>query len=247
MDLARTILLQDLQNTNGLSVLHTLKAVLDVTRSTTLRQHASSTPLGMLVGQPIAVIRAPLRLLVEKPPAGMDKVAVRLGDPADPEDGLLAWARTSDLSSLSCIHPEIYKVAFRFGGDKELHPYISKSQPQISIPITGAVNGPAEDLLLLVVPGRSVSVLSSLLPRERFQPAWSTLLDSLKQYFPSFRVGPVLGGANRVALPTPEEMVWKWKDRQPGREIPVSKPNGTLPEQPLCVTNGWIVGEAPNE
>jgi hypothetical protein len=221
-------------------------ALIDVTRRTTRRVHNSSTPLGLLVGQPIAVISTSIRLLMQDAPAGW-KVDAQLGDPTDPDDGLVGWLRTSELSLLHSVHAEVYRRAAGLEGAVDLlHRYVHPELHGLRLSATDKVDAVGEKLILLVIPGRSVVVQSDILPRQTFSPVWEPLLESLKRYAPSFRVGPVLSSPTRIALPGPAELDWVWKERLPQgwKEKPVSTPNGSIPDAALLVTQGWMVPAA---
>ncbi|MFX6230509.1 hypothetical protein ABTF44_21165, partial [Acinetobacter baumannii] len=64
----------------------------------------------------------------------------------------------------------------------------------------------------------------------------------------TFRVGPLLTGANNIQLPLPNALQgqWSWQEIQSGSETMITKAvahsgqTAQLPEAPLILQDGWL-------
>ncbi len=238
-----------------------------------------------LVGRPIAVVRATMRIDCEpdvealeypgdaaaasdaaktaRAQAYSDSIAralpVRLGELTRTDDGLLAYVVDDDYSQVSLAAPEILaraKVSGRRRGQLTVfargsvrppaelpitHPYVAGP------PLVAARPGITIRLTLLLSPGGKVHATCGVLPRKSLALARDWFHDALTRLSPSFRVGPVLTGADTVRLP----MITGLGDRQQltRRDSPISwrddpivaaTQTAYLPELPSAMSEGWI-------
>src|SRR5262249_28656235 len=140
-----------------LTALRSLIAVLDTTRwSVDLTGRAGDEHLSLLLGQPVAVIRALLEIDVQDPrePPANDTTAVpvKLGTLAHQQDGLLAYYVGDDFTRVYLVDPAVTDLASSLGHGSIDSPYVASSasffvNPGVPVPIT-----------LLMTPGSDVHV-----------------------------------------------------------------------------------------
>jgi hypothetical protein len=206
-----------------------------------------------LVGRPLAVVRATLGLELRGLPAvdqgwpafehamaaddaftrdsdGFTRVpfAVRLGDPGQLNDGLVAlWLETPADGAGVTLH--------------EL-PHVRGSEPQLRL----AIADPAVQLTMLVDPRCVVHAAADILPAKSIGLPQDQVLHALSRLQSSLRIGPVLMPEAHVRLPLPAEtgFEWTWVERSEGVwrtagaiERPLA---GASWEAPQALRDGWI-------
>jgi hypothetical protein len=207
-----------------------------------------------LVGRPLAVVRATLGLELRGLPAvdqswpafehamaaddafardsdGFTRVpfAVRLGDPGQLNDGLVAlWLETPAAHGAGVTLQEL--------------PHVRGSEPQLRL----AVADPPVQLTMLVDPRCVVHAAADILPAKSIGLPQDQVLHALSRLQSSFRIGPVLMPDAHVRLPLPAEpgFEWTWVERRDG----VWRTAGTIErplagaswEAPQALRDGWI-------
>jgi hypothetical protein len=214
------------------SPLRALLRVIDTTAETVGLGGATGVEhVAQLVGRPIAVVRATLRLDVEPEPtfAGMPQARraaraeawaalarrvfpVRLGALTRLDDGLLGFWAGDDYSLLRPVHGSVLTEAAdggRHTGD--LGPVAGagmRTRP-IDSPYVGATPevgvrpGTMVTLTLLMDPAAKVHATCGLLPRKEIGLLRDWVAGSLERIVPSFRVGPVLVDPTTIRMPMP--------------------------------------------
>ncbi|HET7454126.1 MAG TPA: hypothetical protein VFJ76_01235 [Solirubrobacterales bacterium] len=205
-----------------------------------------------LVGRPVAVVRALLRLELSAPDAlypGSEPLTEReteaaLGDRAFPvrvgeltraDDGLLGFFVDDDYESVRVVDRVV-----RESGEID-HPYVS-ADDRLSLRLGQTVR-----LTLLMHPLGKVHLTSGILPRKSLRLAREWVNSGLAAMWPSVRVGPVLIGPDQVRLPKvaslPEDQLWTrrasptaWKDDP----IVAATQAALLPGQPAAIEEGFI-------
>jgi len=207
-----------------------------------------------LVGRPLAIVRATLWLELRGLPAvdqswpafehamaaddafsrdsdGFTRVpfAVRLGDPGQLNDGLVAlWLET----------PAAHGAGM---GLQEL-PHVRGSEPQLRL----AVADPPVQLTMLVDPRCVVHAAADILPAKSIGLPQDQVLHALSRLQSSLRIGPVLMPDAHVRLPLPAEpgFEWTWVEWREGVwqtagaiERPLA---GASWEAPQALRDGWI-------
>ena len=207
-----------------------------------------------LVGRPLAVVRATLGLELRGLPAvdqswpafehamaaddafardsdGFTRVpfAVRLGDPGQLNDGLVAlWRETP--------------AADRAGVGLQQLPHVRGSEPQLQL----AVADPPVQLTMLVDPRCVVHAAADILPAKSIGLPQDQVLHALSRLQSSLRIGPVLMPDAHVRMPLPAEpgFEWTWVERRLGVwrtagaiERPLA---GASWEAPQALRDGWI-------
>ncbi|SFT98505.1 Protein of unknown function [Geodermatophilus amargosae] len=214
--------------------------LLDTTRWTVDRTGRAGTEhLSLLLGHPIVVLRAALRIEIEDPRRPPENLAVelpvRLGELTRRTDGLLAYFAHDDWSHIRAVHPALVDYV----GD--LPPFVDASgwftvQPHVTVP-----------LLLLVVPGADVHVTTGLLPRKEISMEREWTATALARLSPSLRAGPVLRDAAVSRLPVPSDIrgEWTWHRRSDpftwaaDTVIPATT-DALLPDYPPQFSDGWL-------
>jgi hypothetical protein len=227
----------------GEGALAALLRVIDSTLwSTDPFGHAGDEHMSLLVGHPIVVLRAMLRLDVEDPLGPSDvagtPVPVRLGALAQWQDGLLGFYVGDDLTQ---VHPcgtgaaalarpigpgqgylgpaaglAAYHQSFAADLQPGQRPATPVTHPYVAADATvGVWPGQAIPLTLLVVPHAVVHATSGLLPRKEIGMRRQWVADALARIAPSFRFGPVLVDPRAIRMPVPTELAgsWTWNHR----------------------------------
>jgi hypothetical protein len=205
--------------------------------------HAGDEHLSLLLGHPICVIRALLRLDVADPVTTPDgtvtAVPVRLGDLTQWQDGLLGYFVNDDYTVLHAADPAAPGMARPFGPQQgflqqiNLVPgfYQSFADDLASGATTGAtpVTHPYIDtsgillirpnqtinLTLLVEPLASVHATLGLVPRKEIGFRRSWVQAGLAAIAPTFRFGPVLLDPQHIRMPLATDLngTWVWDYR----------------------------------
>lgn len=171
----------------------------------------------MLVGRPLALVNATIGLELfgkawtdphksiaegqETARAMLDALSVRvnLGDLHNVEDGLIGYFKAGAYDRI--VIPQFPEkiTASDYLGDAKKH-------------AVQAGFGPPARLTLLMDPWGSVQAACGIVPAKTISLANAELDETVAQMETSFRVGPVLLQADRIALPTPagEKGVWNF-------------------------------------
>jgi hypothetical protein len=226
-----------------LPALEALRRVLDVTRWAVDEVGAAGEEhLGLLLGHPVAVVRAHVDVEVEDPrrPREIARTAIpmRLGVLGHLQDGLLAYFVADDHSRLRVVDPAVAELAA--AGDV-LPGYVDRMDAFAVQP----GSGPA--LTLLMVPGSQVHVTCGLLPRKAItlQRAWTA--GALARLSPTVRHGPVLRDPAATRLPVTGRVrgTWRWHRRvDPATwatdQVVATTDEALLPTGPLSASDGWL-------
>src|SRR5712692_4909710 len=204
--------------------------------------HTGDEHTALLVGHPIVVLRAVLRLDVDDPLNPRDvptsPVPVRLGALAQWQDGLLGYFTGDDMTR---IHPagtgaaglarpvgpgqgylgpapQVAEFHRRFAADLQPGqvPATPVTHPYVAGEEPIAVwPGHPVALTMLVVPHAVVHATSGLLPRKEVGIRREWVADGLARLAPSFRFGPVLVDQRTIRMPVATELAgtWTWNHR----------------------------------
>lgn len=101
---------------------------------------------------------------------------------------------------------------------------------------------------LLMDPRATVHATCGLLPAKSLQMPQTLTKHALENMAVTFRVGPLLTGANNIQLPLPNALQgqWSWQEIQSGSETMITKAvahsgqTAQLPEAPLILQDGWL-------
>jgi hypothetical protein len=201
--------------------------------------HVGEEHLALLIGHPIAVVSAILKVEVREPAAGTDiavtRVPVRLGALSHWQDGLFGYFVVGDYERFRCAAAAAafarpggadgflgpigavpsYADSFAAdisgeSGDTPVeHPYIDTSG------ILWVVPGIEVPLLLLLEPHTVVHATTCLLPRKRLGVQREWMAPALARMAPTFRFGPVLRDPKQIRMPIPADIgaAWTWTHR----------------------------------
>jgi hypothetical protein len=210
--------------------------------------------LALLIGKPLALVRASIRLelngrmacaqgwndLQGERTGGLEtvKFQIRLGDRRKwhdswiGDDGLVGFFMNHDYSR---FYPA-YRLEDR--NDTYNHfgfvPTISFDQPL--------------DLTLLMDPSRGVCATTGILPRKIFHLPYSDLIETLENKEIVFFAGPIISTAAEIRMPQPSDAYGQWSwNHHPAvkiwREEPIidyQKQQGQFFEQSLQISEGWL-------
>jgi hypothetical protein len=218
------------------SVLSALMRVIDTTLWTVDPfGHQGDEHLSLLVGHPIAVMRAQLRLEVLEPTdqETINRIAVpvRLGALTHWQDGLLGYFVNDDYRTFYIPDPASADEARAIGPMDGFLGYANKTQDYFSSfastpkPVTHPyVNrdgfflvrpNQSVFLTLLVEPHTRVNATTGLLPRKEIGMQREWIQEALSRLAPTFRFGPVLIDPKRIRMPVATELngTWSWDHR----------------------------------
>ncbi|MCP4427245.1 MAG: hypothetical protein GY803_22380 [Chloroflexi bacterium] len=225
--------------------------------------------LSVLVGRPLALVRAQLRLELEGEPVTPELArtpfAVRLGALTRLHDGLIGYFVNDDYSQLYPVHETIaaqtrvtrprqgflgaiqtvdgfYKS---FNANESIdpvdHPYIN-TEPTIKIRPQQTVR-----LTLIVDPRGGVHATSGILPRKRIELMREHVAQALDNISITFRIGPVLSDPETIRMPLPAEIKggWSWVRRTSATVWQVDPvvnetDDAQLSATPAHITEGWL-------
>lgn len=204
--------------------------------------HQGEEHLALLLGHPVVVMRAVLRLEVDEPvdpaKAAMQRVPVRLGSLTHWQDGLFGFFVNDDYRRLYCA-PAAAKLAREsgpgrgflqqvtavpafydnFGADIDAQGNMGGSpvtHPYVDVSGVLYVQPNQEvRLTLLVEPLTRVHATSGLLPRKDIGMRREWVHEALSKLSPTFRFGPVLIDPQRIRMPVPHDLngTWSWDHR----------------------------------
>jgi hypothetical protein len=204
--------------------------------------HSGDEHLSLLIGHPVAVMRARLFVEVAEPvdPGAVNtrSIPIRLGSLAHWQDGLFGFFVNDDYNTLYCADGAA-AYAREVGPNRgflqqiNLVPdYYAQFAQDLGAGVTegnAPVNHPYVDssgllwivpnqtymLTLLVEPHNSVHATSGLLPRKEIGMRRDWVAAALAQLAPTFRFGPVLVDPKRIRMPIPRDIAgtWSWDYR----------------------------------
>ena len=184
-----------------------------------------------LIGRPVAVVRATLRLDVQDDvdeldithPGGADarrtafaslveqRFPVRLGDLHRSDDSLLGFVVDDDHEQLHVVDRVVSAQAFDTGRHRAHLGLLGSSEPLAARPLTHPFLKAEDELLLrpgqvvrltlLMLPAGRVHLTSGILPRKSLLLAEQWVTPGLRRMVPSVRVGPVLVDPAEIRLP----------------------------------------------
>jgi hypothetical protein len=201
--------------------------------------HTGDEHLALLVGHPVAVLRARVQLEVREPVHPADLVnqlraSLRLGALTHWQDGLLGYFVNDDYRTLYCADAAVAGFARQVGpGEGFLQPAnlvpnfyetfaddIGTGAAQGSTPVTHPyVNdsslltiGPNQEIMLtlLLEPHSVVHATTGLLPRKEIGMRREWVASALANLSPTFRFGPVLVDPKHIRMPVPTERNGTW-------------------------------------
>lgn len=205
--------------------------------------HTGDEHLSLLVGHPIAVVRARLKLEVQEPVnvAAVNQMTVplRLGALVHWQDGLLGYFVNDDYHTLYCADGAVAGFARPIGpgsgflqAASQVGNYYQNFSGDLGVNVTeGAtpVNHPYVNdagvlmiqpdqeykLTLLVEPHCVVHATTGLVPRKEIGLRREWISDALAKIAPTFRFGPVLVDPKRLRMPVPSDIhgSWSWDHR----------------------------------
>jgi hypothetical protein len=205
--------------------------------------HTGDEHLSLLIGHPVAVMRARVRLEVDEPVTPdvikTTRVPVRLGALAHWQDGLLGYFVNDDYTTLYCADAAAAGFARPVGPNRgflqqinlvpdfyqqfstDLGAGVKEGNSPVNHPFVDTSGlvwiAPNQDYLitLLVEPHSVVHATTGLLPRKEIGMRREWVAAALAQIAPTFRFGPLLVDPKRVRMPVASEIkgTWSWDHR----------------------------------
>jgi len=238
--------------------------------------HTGDEHLALLVGHPVVVVRATLRLELQEPVepdlANLNVVPVRLGALAHWQDGLFGYFVNDDYTSFHCSDAAAAGLARQVGPNQGFLQPINLVPGHFAdfVPDTGTtpVSHPYIDtsgimyvqpnqdvsLTLLVEPHSVVHATCGLLPRKEIGMRREWTAAALAKLSPTFRFGPLLVDPKRIRMPIPTDIngAWSWDyraDANTWAELPITNAtqDALLPLDPPSGTEGWMRLTPPPE
>ena len=224
-----------------------LSAILRIIDSTlwTVDPFGSSSDehLSLLVGHPVVILRARVKLEVEEPidssVINTKRVSLRLGALTHWQDGMLGYFVNDDYTRLYCADAAIAGFAREVGPGRgflqqanlvpdfyqnfsnDIGDNVTEGNSPVSHPYvddSGIMSiQPNQEvaLTLLVEPHCVVHATTGLLPRKEIGMRREWIASALAAISPTFRFGPVLVDPKTIRMPTPNEIhgTWSWDHR----------------------------------
>ncbi|MBV9766214.1 MAG: hypothetical protein JOZ48_15315, partial [Acidobacteriaceae bacterium] len=202
--------------------------------------HVGDEHLSLLVGHPVAVMRARVRLEVDEPVTpgviNTQRFSLRLGALTHWQDGLLGYFVNDDYTTLYCADAAVAGFARQIGPNagflqqinlvpdfyqqfsNDLGAGVTKGNSPVTHPYVNdsgvVLIAPNQDYLLtlLVEPQCLVYATTGLLPRKDIGMRREWVAGALAQISPTFRFGPLLVDPKRVRMPVANEIkgTWSW-------------------------------------
>jgi hypothetical protein len=214
------------------SPLSALLRVLDTTAATVDPAAGGTEHLSGLVGRPLALVRALLRIDVAPDPAPPETpeplrddrarafrqlarlaVPVRLGALSRLSDGLLGFFVDDDYTRFHPVDGAVLAAALDSGPRRGTlaagaDPTDAPTRPITSTyvvedPLLHLHPGQTLRLTLVVVPGTAVHATCGIVPRTAVRLQRDWAAEALERIEPSFRIGPVLVDPTKVQMPAP--------------------------------------------
>lgn len=206
--------------------------------------HTGDEHLALLIGHPVAVMRARVRLEVEEPvdasKINVMKVPLRLGALAHWQDGLLGYFVNDDYRTLYCADAVAAGFAREVGPRRGFLQQINlvpgfyqdfSNDLEVDVAIGDTpVNHPYVNksgvveiipnqevmLTMLVEPHTVVHATAGLVPRKEIGMRREWVAAALAKIAPTFRFGPVLVDPKRIRMPVANELngSWSWNHRK---------------------------------
>ena len=204
---------------------------------------SSDEHLSLLVGHPVAIMRAQVRLEVQEPIATDDlntrSVSLRLGAITHWQDGLLGYFVNDDYTRFYCADAAVAQFARKVGPGQgfldqasaadnyyqqfsdDIGDDPSKAKSPVDHPYvdtTGVMSihpNQVVNLTLLVEPHCVVHATTGMLPRKEIGMRREWVASALAAISPTFRFGPVLVDPKTIRMPVPNEIhgTWSWDHR----------------------------------
>ncbi len=223
-----------------------LSAILRIIDSTlwTVDPFASSTDehLSLLVGHPVVILRARVRLEVQEPidssVINTKPLSLRLGALPQWQDGLLGYFVNDDYTRLYCadaviagfarevgpgrgflqqanLVPDYYQTFSDDIGDTVTEGNSPVTHPYVDTSLMSIQPNQEVSLTLLVEPHCVVHATSGVLPRKEIGMRREWIASALAALSPTFRFGPVLVDPKTLRMPVPNEIhgTWSWDHR----------------------------------
>ena len=230
--------------------------------------------LSVILGRPLAVVRAHLRLELEDEPVTPELLRtpfpVRLGALTCLHDGLIGYFVNDDYSQFYPVHETIADQArptrphHGFLGAIQTVPgfYQSFGRSETIEPVTHSyINreptvkirpGQTVMLTLLIDPRGGVHATAGILPRKRIELMREHVSRALDNIAVTFRIGPVLTDPETIRMPLPAEIkgAWSWVRRTGPtvwKEDPVvnATEDAQLSPTPAHISEGWLKVTGP--
>ncbi|HEY1986685.1 MAG TPA: hypothetical protein VGG85_14815 [Terracidiphilus sp.] len=204
---------------------------------------ASDEHLSLLVGHPVAIMRARVLLEVQEPIVASvintKPVSLRLGAVPQWQDGLLGYFVNDDYTKLYCADASIAGFARQVGPGQgflqqanlvpdyyqtfsdDLGDTVTEGNSPVTHPYvdnSGLMSiQPNQEVMLtmLVEPHCVVHATAGVLPRKEIGMRREWLATALAALSPTFRFGPVLVDPKTLRMPVPNEIhgTWSWDHR----------------------------------
>lgn len=202
---------------------------------------AGNEHLSLLVGHPLALVRAELRLEVQSDPRAAalqgglytpartelerTPLPVRLGEVLALDDGLMGYFVNDDYSRFYPVHESLAPQARPSGpgegylGSMALPPQTAArpvEHPYIDrAPVVAIRPGQRVRLTLVLDPRGAVHATCGFLPRKKIELMREHVAPALEALAFTFRVGPVLVDPDTIRMPVPAEIAggWTWVRR----------------------------------
>jgi hypothetical protein len=205
--------------------------------------HTGDEHLSLLVGHPVAVLRARLTLEVDEPIAPEQlaalQIPVRLGALAQWQDGLLGYYLDDDYHTLHIPDPAVAGFARPVGPGQgflqsanRTSDYYTHFAADIGVAATEGATPVDHDfvdtsgvvllrpgqtvvLTLLMEPHSLIHATSGITPRKALGMRREWVSAGLAAIAPTFRFGPVLVDPKRIRMPVASELrgTWSWCHR----------------------------------
>jgi hypothetical protein len=205
--------------------------------------HTGDEHLALLIGHPVAVLRAKLRLEINEPIhpeiVNLTRVPVRLGSLAQWQDGLYGFFINDDYRTFYAVDKSAAELAREVGPLRgflqpvtETDNYFQTFADDLGVNVvdhSAPVDHPFVDtssilhlvpnqevmLTFLMEPHSVVHATTGYLPRKEIGMRREWVAKALARLSPTFRFGPVMVDPKRIRMPVPSEIhgTWSWDHR----------------------------------
>jgi hypothetical protein len=215
---------------------HFLNALDNALENIDPENFAEHQDLAVLLGRPVAVVRAKLNLELEGPPATDQswtqfthelqghgrsaddftkvKFPIRLGEYKQLNDGLVGyWLETPD----GRLGEEYFSSESGDNPDLHIKTYVPGGQP---LNIFQAIDDEPLSVTMLVDPKGSLHVTSGILPVKSIAIPKDQYEDALRRIAVTFLTAPVLSTENhlKLGLPNEADFTWSWLEKTDERQ-----------------------------